>query len=439
MKEVIVAKFGGSSLANSAQFKKVKEIVASDANRRYVVPSAPGKRSKSDHKVTNLLYMCHQLASHGLSFEEVYSIIETRFNEICNELGTTVDINVYLNEIKKEIRNGASPDFIASRGEYLSAIVLSDYLGYEFVDAKDVVCFDEKNAFDAELTNKRVGEVLTKIERAVIPGFYGANPKGEIITFSRGGSDVSGAIVARGVNAVLYENWTDVPGFLVADPNIVKNPKPIGSITYKELRELSYMGAPVLHEESVFPVKLAGIPIKVKNTNDIEAPGTLIVDDSAENTHAGTITGLAGKKDFTVITIEKTRMSLEKDFYRKLITVLETNDITIEHMPSSIDSVSLVIPSEQLASKMDKIIEEIRIYCKPDSIISHPNMALVAIVGRGMIQTKGVSARVFTALANNGVNIRMITQGASELNIIVGIENSDFDKAISAIYEAFVE
>lgn len=439
MDKIIVAKFGGSSLADSEQFKKVKRIVDLDANRRYIVPSAPGKRDRDDHKVTNLLYMCHQLASHGLGFEEVYSIIEKRFQEICRDLGAKMDIALHLEEIKGEIQKGASQDFVASRGEYLNALVLADFLGYEFVDAKDIFCFDEKNVLDAEKTNQRVEEVLVNVERAVIPGFYGANNKGEIVTFSRGGSDISGAIIARGMGAVLYENWTDVPGFLVADPHIVKDPQPIASITYKELRELSYMGAPVLHEESVFPVKIAGIPIQVKNTNDIEAPGTLIVSDATENIQAGTITGIAGKKDFTVITIEKTRMNLEKDFYRKLVTVLETNDITIEHMPSSIDSVSLVIRSEQLSSKLDKVIEEIRIYCQPNSIVSYPNMALIAVVGRGMIRTKGVSAKIFTALAQKGVNIRMITQGASEMNIIVGVENSDFDQAIRSIYEAFIE
>lgn len=439
MDKIIVAKFGGSSLADSEQFKKVKRIVDLDANRRYIVPSAPGKRDRDDHKVTNLLYMCHQLASHGLGFEEVYSIIEKRFQEICRDLGAKMDIALHLEEIKGEIQKGASQDFVASRGEYLNALVLADFLGYEFVDAKDIFCFDEKNILDAEKTNQRVAEVLANVERAVIPGFYGANNKGEIVTFSRGGSDISGAIIARGMGAVLYENWTDVPGFLVADPHIVKDPQPIASITYKELRELSYMGAPVLHEESVFPVKIAGIPIQVKNTNDIEAPGTLIVSDATENIQAGTITGIAGKKDFTVITIEKTRMNLEKDFYRKLVTVLETNDITIEHMPSSIDSVSLVIRSEQLSSKLDKVIEEIRIYCQPNSIVSYPNMALIAVVGRGMIRTKGVSAKIFTALAQKGVNIRMITQGASEMNIIVGVENSDFDQAIRSIYDAFIE
>ncbi|NLW23417.1 MAG: aspartate kinase [Tissierellia bacterium] len=437
MEEIIVAKFGGTSLADSKQFKKVKEIVLADERRRYIVPSAPGKRYKKDHKVTDLLYMCYQLASHKLNFDEVYGIIEKRFHDICNDLKLEIDIGEILSEIKEKIRAGESRDYVASRGEYINGILLSEYLGFEFVDAKDLILFDEKGHFDWEGTNKKVKELLGSISTAVIPGFYGAKPNGEIVTFSRGGSDITGAIIARGVDSILYENWTDVPGFLMVDPKIVDNPKPIETITYKELRELSYMGAPVLHAESIFPVREAGIPINIRNTNSIEDPGTTIVNDLSPIANVGTITGIAGKKDFTVIAIEKTLMNQEKDFYRKLITVLETNDITIEHMPSSIDSVSLIIPSAQLNSKLDKIIEEIRIYCKPDSIDTYPNMALIAVVGRGMIRTKGISAKVFTALANEGINVRMITQGSSELNIIIGVENDDLEKGIAAIYRAF--
>lgn len=437
MKDVIVAKFGGSSLADSKQIAKVKDIIKSDSRRKYIIPSAPGKRDSKDHKVTDLLYMCYQLASHNLNFDEVYGIIEKRFQDICIELSLDIDINENLLEIKRKIQSGASKDYVASRGEYLNAIILSHYLGFEFVDAKDLIVFNNSGQFDSEATQTKVQSKLEKIGQAIIPGFYGAKENGEIITFSRGGSDITGAIIARGIDSELYENWTDVSGFLMADPKIVKDPKPIKAITYKELRELSYMGAPVLHEEAIFPVRQSGIPINIKNTNFPNEPGTMIVDDLSPISSTGTITGIAGKKDFTVITIEKTLMSLEKDFYRKLITVLETNNISIEHMPSSIDSVSLIISSTQLNSKLEKVIEEIRIYCKPDSIICHPNMALIAVVGRGMIRAKGVSAKVFTALANKGINIRMITQGSSELNIIIGIENADFNMAIAAIYEAF--
>lgn len=437
MSNVVVAKFGGSSLADSKQFIKVKEIIASNNRRNYIIPSAPGKRHSKDHKITDLLYMCQQLASHGLNFDEIYNLVQKRFEDICVELNLNLDISSLLKEIKKRIQEGASKDYAASRGEYLNAIILSNYLDIEFIDAAGLIVFDEKGAFVPKATDKNVKTKLLKIARGIIPGFYGSMPNGEIKVFSRGGSDITGAIIAQAVNAEIYENWTDVSGFLMADPKIVKNPKPIEKITYKELRELSYMGAPVLHEEAIFPVRKAGIPINIKNTNNPEDPGTLIINDLEPVTHLGTITGIAGKKDFTVISIEKTLMGAEKGFFRKLMSVLETNNVAIEHMPSSIDSISLIIANSELNSKLDRIIEEIRIYCNPDSIICYPNMALIAVVGRGMINTKGISAKIFTALANKGVNIRMISQGSSELNIIVGIENVDFEKAITAIYEAF--
>ncbi len=438
MKDVVVAKFGGSSLADSKQFAKVKSIINSDEKRRYIIPSAPGKRHSKDHKVTDLLYMCHQLASHGLGFDEVYSIIEKRYIDICKELGLDININDILNDIKKEIGEGASKDYAASRGEYLNALILSHYLDFEFIDAAELIVFNKSGQFDSEATQEKIQSRLAEVSHAIIPGFYGVMPNGEIKTFSRGGSDITGAIIARGVDAELYENWTDVSGFLMADPHIVKNPRPIEKITYKELRELSYMGAPVLHEEAIFPVKKAGIPINIKNTNSPEEYGTMIVNDLSPVSYSKTITGIAGKKDFTVISIEKTLMGSEKGFFRKLMSVLETNNISIEHMPSSIDSISLIVSDSELNSKLEKVIEEIRIYCNPDSIICYPNMALIAVVGRGMIKTKGISAKVFTALANEGINVRMITQGSSELNIIIGIENADFEKAIAAIYEAFV-
>lgn len=437
MKDVIVAKFGGSSLADSEQFKKVRNIIESNENRKFIIPSAPGKRHSKDHKITDLLYMCQQLSSHGLNFDEIFSIIQKRYEDICSELDLTIDICSILKEIKTKIQNGASRDFAASRGEYLNAIILSGYLNIDFIDATEIIVFNNKGELDMKNTEINIDLKLKDIQRAVIPGFYGAMPDGKIKTFSRGGSDISGAIIAKGLNAKLYENWTDVSGFLMADPRIVKDSKPIEKITYKELRELSYMGAPVLHEEAIFPVRRAGIPINIKNTNYPDEPGTMIINDMDPITHSGTITGIAGKKDFTVISIEKTLMGAEKGFFRKLMSVLETNNVAIEHMPSSIDSISLIIANSELNSKLDKIIEEIRIYCNPDSIICYPNMALIAIVGRGMINTKGISAKIFTSLADGGVNIRMITQGSSELNIIVGIENADFEKAISAIYEAF--
>ena len=436
MEDILVAKFGGSSLSESKQFIKVKEIIESDKRRRYVVPSAPGKRFSKDHKITDLLLMCHQLSSHGLNFDEVFSIIEERYRGICNDLELNLNIDEYLKEVKNKIRDGASVDFAASRGEYLNGLILSNYLGFDFIDAADLIVFDEKGQYNSDLTEIRVKKVLSNSEYGVIPGFYGANENGEIITFSRGGSDVTGAIIANGVQASLYENWTDVSGFLMADPNIVKDAAPMDLVTYRELRELSYMGAPVLHEEAIFPVRKYGIPINIRNTNAPDDKGTMIVADSAPSTDKD-ITGISGKMNFTVISIEKTLMTLENDFFRKLVSVFETNDISIEHMPSSIDSISVIVPSSQVDSKLKKLLEEIRIYCKPDNITTYPNMALVAVVGRGMISTKGISGKIFTALANAGVNIRMITQGSSELNIIVGIENEDFDKAVEAIYRAF--
>ncbi len=437
MDNVIVTKFGGSSLADSNQFIKVKDIIDGDKRRRYVVPSAPGKTDKDDHKITDLLYMCHQLSSHRLNIDDVYNIIESRFINICKELKVELNIKEVLKNIKKEIQNGASKDYAASRGEYVNALILSDYLGFEFIDAKDIIRFDDEGKFDIETTEKIMKDRLKDTKSAVIPGFYGSNEDGDIVTFSRGGSDITGAIVASNLNCKLYENWTDVSGFLMADPKIVSHSKPIENITYKELRELSYMGAPVLHEEALFPVKNKGISINIKNTNAPEDNGTIIVDDLYPISHTDTITGIAGKKDFTVISIEKTQMTSEKNFLRKLITVLETNNISIEHMPSGIDSISLVVPSSQLNSKLDKVIEEIKIYCNPSAITTYPDMALVAVVGRGMIRTKGVSAKIFTALSKNGINIRMITQGSSELNVIVGVENRDFEKSIESIYKAF--
>lgn len=435
--EIIVSKFGGSSLADARQFKKVKEIIDQDPRRKFIIPSAPGKRHGRDHKITDLFYMCYQLASHGLNFDEVFNIIRERFLSICQGLKIDLNMDNILEEIKAKIEKGSSKDYCGSRGEYLNGLILSKYLNFHFLDPKDFILFTDNGELDQKATEHRLKERVKNIDRAVIPGFYGARKDGQIKTFSRGGSDVTGSIVANGLGAILYENWTDVSGFLMADPNIVKEPNPIEEISYKELRELSYMGAPVLHEEALFPIKNSGIPINIKNTNAPKEPGTMILDDESTISYPGTITGIAGKKDFTAITVEKTLMSRDKGFLRKLISVMETNNIFIEHMPSSIDSISLIVSNAKLGANLQKIIEEIRIYCNPDNIVHYNNMALIAVVGRGMIRTKGISAKVFTALAEAGINIRMITQGSSELNIIVGVDNSDFEKAIRAIYKVF--
>lgn len=433
-----VAKFGGSSLASAAQFRKVESIIKSDTTRRYIVPSAPGKRFPEDHKITDLLYLCQAHVQQGIPFDDVFKIISGRYLEIISELGLSFDLQPYLDMIKKEISNGASADYTASRGEYLNGLILANLLGYDFVDPAEIIFFTKTGLLDSELTQAKVSERLSQTERAVIPGFYGSNWDGTIKTFSRGGSDITGAIIARGVNASIYENWTDVSGFLMADPRIIKNPKPIEKITYRELRELAYMGATVLHEESIFPVRQAGIPINIKNTNAPQHPGTMIVNDAEPVTQNGSITGIAGRKDFTVITVEKSLMNAELGFGRKLLTILESNGVSFEHIPSGIDTLSVVIADCELDHKTDKILSEIKQQLNPDSIEISPNMALIATVGRGMAYTPGIAAKLFNALSAANINIRMIDQGSSEINIIVGIETADFEKAVTTIYEAFV-
>lgn len=436
MNDVIVAKFGGSSLANSSQFKKVKEIVCADVNRRYIIPSAPGKRNSTDHKITDILYLCHEHVKKSIAFDDIFKLIEDRYINICKELELSLNIYEYLEVLKEKITNGASRDYVASRGEYLNGIVLANYLGYEFIDASELIFFKKNGTLDEARTYSITSEKLSLVKNAVIPGFYGSGLDSKIKTFSRGGSDITGAIIAKSVNAKVYENWTDVSGFLMTDPRIVNNPKQIEEISYKELRELSYMGADVFHEEAIFPVKDGGIPINIKNTNRPQDIGTFIVSDEAR-TNAGNITGISGKKDFTAISIEKALMNREKGYCRKLLSILEQNDVAFENIPAGIDSVSLVVDDNELEDKLDKILEEITSQCTPDTLIVYPNMALIAVVGSGMIRTKGVSAKVFSALSKSNVNIRMINQGSSELSIIIGVENDDFERAIESVYKAF--
>ena len=431
-----VTKFGGSSLADANQFKKVKNIIMADEARKFVVPSAPGKRDKKDVKITDLLYLCQAHVETGISLDDVFKHVVDRYVGIVNDLGLTFDIQKHLDIVKKDLENGASKDYAASRGEYLNGLILANYLGYEFVDAKEVMIFNEDGSLDRAETDKAIRNRLKNVERAVIPGFYGANKEGEIVTFSRGGSDVTGALVAAGVDADLYENWTDVSGFLMADPRIVDSPKAIEKITYRELRELAYMGASVLHEDAVFPVRQAGIPINIKNTNKPEDAGTLIVKES-EKEDIKTITGVAGKKDFTVISVEKAMMNSELGFCRNFLGILEMNGICFENMPCGIDTVCVVVSDSDLKGKRDKVIEEIKRTCDPDNIEIHPNMSLIAVVGKGMASNKGVAARVCGALADAGVNIRMIDQGSSEINILIGTENDDFEAAIKAVYNEF--
>ncbi len=437
MSDIKVVKFGGSSLADAKQFQKVAEIVLADKNRRFVVASAPGKRYSEDIKVTDMLYSCYDKAAKGADFDDDFKAIEERFNSIINDLSIELNLDDEFKNIKNAFAHRAGRDYAASRGEYLNSIVLAAYLKFDFVDPAGYICFDENGVFNLEKTISVLRPKLKEIEHAVIPGFYGAMPNDTIKTFSRGGSDVTGSIVARAVHAQIYENWTDVSGFLICDPRIVNNPKPITTITYRELRELAYMGAGVLHEDAIFPVRTVGIPINIKNTNHPEDVGTMIVAQSAE-TSKYVITGIAGKKGFSVINIEKDMMNAEVGFGRNVLRALEKSNLNFEHMPSGIDTMSVIVSSDSLAGKEKAVIDEINYRVKPDSLEIESDLALIAVVGRGMRKARGTAGRIFSALAHAKINVKMIDQGSSELNIIIGVSEEDFEAAIEAIYEIFV-
>lgn len=432
-------KFGGSSLADAAQFRRVGEIVRADSARRYVIASAPGKRTPDDIKVTDMLYRCYEMARAREDITDYFAKIAERYNAIIRDLGLNYDIAGELAYICDGINHHTGRDFAASRGEYLSSLILAKYLKYDFIDAESVIFFKENGSFDAEKTREELRKELKKHERAVIPGFYGVMPNGTIRTFSRGGSDITGSIVAEAAEAELYENWTDVSGCLMADPRIVENPRPIRTVTYRELRELSYMGASVLHEEAIFPVRAAGIPINIRNTNDADVPGTMIVAGTSEYDAKTVITGIAGKKGFSVISVEKDLMNSEIGFARKMLDVLEDNGISFEHLPSGVDTMSVIVASGELEGRREKLIASINRACRPDSIVCEDGLALLAVVGRGMVKARGTAARVFDAISGAGVNIRMIDQGSSELNIIVGVEEKDFERTLRAIYREFVK
>ena len=432
-----VVKFGGSSLANAEQFEKVGDIIRSEESRRFVVPSAPGKRFDGDTKVTDLLYSCYDAAANGGDFEKVLEEIKSRYYEIIKGLGLALSMEEDFQLIKENFKAQIGRDYAASRGEYLNGIIMAAYLGYEFIDAAEVIVFDENGNFDGDKTHEILSARLENTERAVIPGFYGAKPDGSIQTFSRGGSDITGSIVAKAVHADMYENWTDVSGFLIADPRIIKNPKPIDVITYRELRELSYMGATVLHEDAIFPVRKEGIPINIRNTNAPEDKGTLIVEDTCRKPRF-TITGIAGKKDFASITIEKAMMNSEVGFCRKVLEVFENNHISIEHMPSGIDTMTIFVHRDEFEEKEQDVIAGIHRAVEPDFLELESDLALIAVVGRGMRATRGTSGRIFAALAHANVNVKMIDQGSSEMNIIIGVSNQDFERAIKSIYDIFV-
>ncbi|MCH5198134.1 MAG: aspartate kinase [Oscillospiraceae bacterium] len=434
-----VVKFGGSSLADANQFKKVAEIIKSEASRRYVIASAPGKRDSHDEKITDLLLQTYKLAKDKRDIDPIFERICDRYRDIIKGLGLDYSLEEEFANIKTAILHRVGKNYVASRGEYLNSKILAKYLGFTFIDAEDCVFFNKKDELDAEKTNAEIKNILSMYEYAVIPGFYGINTEGSIRTFSRGGSDITGSLVAAAVNADIYENWTDVSGMLMADPRIVSSPLPIPEITYRELRELSYMGASVLHEDAVFPVRKAGIPINIKNTNSPDDNGTMIVSKAASNIVGTVITGVAGRKGISAIHVEKDMMNSEVGFGRRVLEVLENHSVAFEHLPSGIDTMSVLVTSKSIEECKGAITAEVVKAVNPDSITLVENLALIAVVGRGMVNTEGTAARVFSALAKEKINIRMIDQGSSEINIIVAVEEKEYEKTINTIYKEFVK
>ena len=436
--DIKVVKFGGSSLADAEHFRKVKSIIDADKTRVYVIPSAPGKRYDGDDKVTDLLYECFRLAENSESIDSVFDRICERYDDIIRGLCIYLDLSSEYQHIKWAMLHHAGRDYAASRGEYLNGRILAEYLGFDFIDPACMVKFFDNGTFDSELTNKRIGEVLANHKNGVIPGFYGSMPNGTIKTFSRGGSDITGSIVARAVLAEIYENWTDVDGFLSADPRIVDNPKKIKYVTYRELRELSYMGASVLHEDAIFPVRFAGIPVNIRNTNAPEEPGTMIVSQTDYTDPDTVITGIAGHRGFSIITIEKAMMNSETGFGRKVLEVIEQEGISFEHLPSGIDTMCVILKTDAIDSiKKERIKNSICMAVNPDSISIEDGLALIAVVGRNMVKAKGTAFKVFKAVAEAEINIKMIDQGSSELNIIIGVDEKDFVSAMRSIYAEF--
>ncbi len=430
-----VVKFGGSSLASAEQFKKVGEIIHADKERRFVVPSAPGKRNADDTKVTDMLYDCYDLAEAGKDFKAQLKAIKERYQEIIDGLGLKLSLDEEFKTIEKNFKDKAGSNYAASRGEYLNGIIMADYLGFTFVDAAEVILFNENGEYDVEVTNSKMRERLGSLDSAVIPGFYGAYADGTVKTFSRGGSDITGSIVARAIKANVYENWTDVSGFLIADPRIIYKPEVIATITYKELR--AYMGASVLHEEAIFPVRTEGIPINIRNTNAPDDNGTWIVESTCQKSKY-VITGIAGKKGFCAVNIDKDMMNTEIGFGRKVLQAFEENGISFEHVPSGIDTMTVFVHQDEFMHKEQRVVSAIHRLADPDHIEIEADFALIAVVGRGMKSTRGTAGRIFSALAHANVNVKMIDQGSSELNIIIGVSNADFETAIKAIYDIFV-
>ena len=432
-----VVKFGGSSLASGETFNKVKKIIEADNSRRIVVVSAPGKRFSGDTKVTDLLYICHAHIKYNAPFDDVLSKIEDRYREIHASCGLTQDIETEFLKIRSTLSKKTSVDYIVSRGEYLNAKLMAEYLGYAFVDSAEWLVFNYNGKVDFDKSYDNLSKIMETYPKVVLPGFYGATPDGNIKTFSRGGSDITGAIAAAAMNVDMYENWTDVSGIMTADPRIVENPRPIENVTFAELRELSYMGAEVLHEETVFPVRQKNIPLFIKNTNDMNARGTLIMesfDEDEENKNVHFITGISGKKNYSIITIAKNRMNEEIGYVRKALEVFENFQIPIEHIPSSIDSFSVVVASNHIEGIMHELISALNDRLKPDTINIANEISLIAIVGRKLASNIGIAGKIFTALGENDINIRMIEQGADEINIIIGVDDINFKKTIKVLY-----
>ena len=434
-----VCKFGGSSLASAEVFKKVKDIVTADKERHIVVVSAPGKRFKEDDKVTDLLYICHAHLKYNASCKDIFERIKERYRAIYTGCGLSQDIEAEFNAIEEKLTKKTSVDYIVSRGEYLNARLMAEYLGYTFVDSANWLFFNYDGKVDYERSYYALRTIVEHHPRVVIPGFYGTTPDGAIHTFSRGGSDVTGAIAAAAVEAECYENFTDVSGVMMADPRIVDSPKSIARITYDELRELSHMGAEVLHEETVFPVRQKNIPLYIKNTNDPAADGTLIMESFDEGVCAKDhfVTGVSGKKNYTIITISKTLMNAELGYIRRALEIFEQYKLPIEHLPTGVDCFSVVLPSAPLEHKLHNLVTEITARLSPDSVKVTPDTSLIAVVGRRMALNPGVSGKIFAALGENNINVRLIEQGADEINIMIGVADSDFNRAIQVLYDSF--
>ena len=431
-----VLKFGGSSLASGETFEKVKKIVEADPSRAIVIVSAPGKRHSKDMKVTDLLYLCQAHIKYNANFDHLYEEIKGRYQAIYDYCGLKQDLESEFDAIREKLNKKTSVDYIVSRGEYLNAKLMAEYLGYTFVDSTEWLHFNFNGKVDFEKSYAALSQIIEKTNKVVIPGFYGITPDGAVKTFSRGGSDITGAIAAAAVNADMYENWTDVSGIMTADPRIVENPRPIENVTFAELRELSYMGAEVLHEETVFPVRQKSIPLYIKNTNDMNARGTLIMEsfDAEEDAKTSFITGISGKKNYSIITIAKNRMNDEIGYVRRALEIFERFEVPIEHIPSSIDSFSVVVASSHIENKMHEIISALNDAVAPDSINIANEISLIAIVGRKLQSNIGIAGKIFTALGENDINIRMIEQGADEINIIIGVDDNNFKKTIRVLY-----